>query len=150
MAILYHCCKYLTLDLEQWPQAELIMKIRNGRRTCIYYSLLLLFFLVEFTPIGPLSVPVNTQRSITCRVEGADPIDRWGIILKNGTELDFRLASNQESSIPGFTGRYVNEYHNTVLITVNTTETSVTGLSCFFVVNRVLVPHTINVTIYGK
>ncbi len=107
-------------------------------------------YLVEFTPTGPLYVPVNTQRNITCRVEGADPIDRWGIILKNGTELDFRLASNQESSIPGFTGRYVNEDHHTVLITVNTTETSVTGLICFNTVNRVLVPHTINVTIYGK
>ncbi len=83
-------------------------------------------------------------------MEGAHSIDRWGIILKNGTELDFRLASNRESSIPGFTGRYVNKDHNTVLITVNTTDTSVKGLSCFITVNRVLVPHTINVTIYGK
>ncbi len=40
---------------------------------------------VEITPIGPLYVPVNTQKNITCHVEGTK--DRWGIILKEGTKL---------------------------------------------------------------
>ncbi len=129
-------------------QAQLIMKINNHRSTCKY--LLLLSFLVEITPIGPLYVPVNTQRNITCHVGGGDLIDRWGIILKNGTELDFRPANDQKSSIPGFTARNVNGVTNTLLITINTTETSVTGLSCYSIIGRVLVPSTINVTIYGK
>ncbi len=83
-------------------------------------------------------------------MEETDPIDIWGIILKNGTELDFRPALNEESSIPGITGSYVNGAFNTLLITVNTTETSVTGLICFTTVHRLLVGNTINVTIYGK
>ncbi len=71
----------------------------------------------------------------------------WGIILKNGTELDFRPAFNEDSSIPGITGSYVNGTLNTLLITVNTTETSVIGLICFTTVHRFLVRNT---TIYGK
>ncbi len=102
---------------------------------------------VEITPIGPLYVPVNTQKNITCHVEGT--VDRWGVILKNGTELSFRPSLNEDTSIPGITGRYVNGVFNTLLITVNTTETSVTGLSCFISVNLVLVQSTVNVTIYG-
>ncbi len=56
----------------------------------------------------------------------------------------------QASTIPGFAGGYVNGAFNTVLITVNTTETSVTGLSCYSIVDSVVVPSTINVTIYGE
>ncbi len=61
-------------------------------------------------------------------MEGANTVDIWGIILNNGTELDFRSVFNEEPSIPGFTGRYANEVPNALLITINTTETSVTGL----------------------
>ncbi len=110
--------------------------------------ILVVIFLVEITPIGPLYVPVNTQRNITCRAK--ENIDRWGIILKNGTELYFRPAFNEESSIPGITGSYVNGTFNTLLITVNTTETSVTGLRCIISEILELLPSTINVTIYGK
>ena len=117
----------------------------ENNSTCI---IIVAIFLVEITPIGPLYVPVNTQKNITCRVEGT--IDRWGIILKNGTKLSFRPLFNEESSIPGITGSYVNGTLNTLLITVNTTATSVTGLSCFISVGLELVPGTINVTIYGK
>ncbi len=106
----------------------------------------MLLLLVEITP----NVPINTQRYITCRVGGEIPIDTWGIILNNGTELNFRPAFNQESNIPGFTASYVSGVPNTLLITVNTTETSVTGLRCYIIENLVLVPSTINVTIYGK
>ncbi len=84
-------------------------------------------------------------------MEGEITIDTWAIILKNGTELDFRPTFNQIPSIPGFSGRYVNGVPNTLLITVNTTETSVTGLRCLIInQNRVQVSNTINVTIYGK
>ncbi len=77
-------------------------------------------------------------------------LDIWGIILKNGTELDFRPAFNENSSIPGITGSYVNGAFNTLLITVNTTETSLIGLICLTAVHRFLDKNTINVTIYGK
>ena len=110
----------------------------------------MLFFLVEIIPIGPLYVPVNTQRNITCHVEGPDPIERWGIILNNGTGLYFRPLFNEVSSIPGITGSYVNGAFNTFLITINTTETSVIGLSCIILVNFEPVPSTINLTIYGE
>ena len=61
-------------------------------------------------------------------MEGANTVDIWGTILNNGTELDFRPVFNEEPSIPGFTGRYANGVPNALLITINTTETSVTGL----------------------
>ena len=112
------------------------------------YLLVLLLFLVDFTPTGPLYIPINTQRNVTCHLEGNKVIGFWGIILNDGTLLVFERA--QESTIPGITGSYVNGATNTLLITVNTTETSVTGLSCYIVVNLVLVPSTINVTIYGE
>ncbi len=91
---------------------------------------MLLLFLVEITPTGPLYIPINTQRNVTCRhLEGNKAIYAWGIILNNGTPLVFEPT--QESTIPGITGGYVNGVTNTILITVNTTETSVTGLSCY-------------------
>ncbi len=60
------------------------------------------------------------------------------------------LQSAQVSTIPCITGRYVNGVTNTLLITVNTAETSVTGLSCYSIVNLTLVSSTIDMTIYGK
>ncbi len=82
-------------------------------------------------------------------MEGGQTIPSWGIILNDGTELD--IQPSQESTIPGFIGGYANGVtSNTFIITVNTTETSVTGLVCFSIVNRSLVPSTINVVIYGK
>ncbi len=105
-----------------------------------------LLFLVEITPTGPLYIPINTQRNVTCHLEGNKAINSYGIILNNGTPMLF--VPGQESTIPGFAGRYVNGAFNTVLITVNTTETSVTGLSCSSI--GVLFPSTINVTIYGE
>ncbi len=106
---------------------------------------MLLLFLVDITPTGPLYyIPINTQRNVTC--QGNKAIASWGIILKDGTPMVF--VPEQESTIPGFAGRRVNGAVNTVLITVNTTETSVTGLSCYSI--GVLVTSTINVTIYGE
>ncbi len=83
-------------------------------------------------------------------MEGTNPIDRWGIILKNGTQLNFRPLFNEESNIPGITGSYVNGAFNTLLIIINTTETSVTGVSCFITMDLEAVRSTINVTIYGE
>ncbi len=100
------------------------------------------------TPTGPLYIPINTQRNVTCHLEGNKAIGFWGIILNDGTPMMFIPA--QESTIPGFAGRRLNGALNTVLITVNTTETSVTGLSCSSFIDNVLVPSTINVTIYGE
>ncbi len=110
---------------------------------------MLLLFTVEITPTGPLYIPINTQRNVTCRhLEGSKAISSYGVILNDRTLLVFEPA--QESTIPGITGSYVNGVTNTLLITVNTTETSVTGLSCFITVGFALVPSTINVTIYGE
>ena len=81
-------------------------------------------------------------------MEGNKAIASYGIILNNGTPQVFEPA--QESTIPGITGRYVNGVTNTLLITVNTAETSVTGLSCYSIVNLTLVSSTIDMTIYGK
>ncbi len=109
---------------------------------------MLLLFLVEITPTGPLYIPINTQRNVTCHVEGDKAISSWSIILNDGTPMVF--VPGQASTIPGFAGRRVNGAVNTILITVNTTKTSVTGLSCSSFIDNDLVPSTINVTIYGE
>ncbi len=75
-------------------------------------------------------------------------IATWTIILNNGTELEINPRLTQESGIPRITG--IEVASSTLLITVNTTETSVRGFSCFSVVNLDLVRSTINVTVYGK
>ncbi len=109
---------------------------------------MLRLFLVEITPTGTLYIPINTQRNVTCHLERNKAISAWGIILNDGTPMVF--VPGQVSTIPGFAGRRVNGAVNTVLITVNTTETSVTGLSCSSIIDSVLVPSTVNVTVYGE
>ncbi len=79
-------------------------------------------------------------------MEANKAIGFWGIILNDGTPMRFVPAQ----VFPGITARYVNGVTNTLLITVNTTEISVTGLSCYSIVNLTLVPNTIDVTIYGE
>ncbi len=80
-------------------------------------------------------------------MEGNKAISSYGIILNDGTPMVF--VPGQVSTIPGIAGSYVNGV-NTLLITINTTETSVTGLSCYSIANVTLVPSTIDVTIYGE
>ncbi len=105
-------------------------------------------FLVDISPTGPLYIPINTQRNVTCHLEGNKAIfSSYGIILNDGTPMVF--VPGQVSTIPGITGRYVNGV-TTLLITINTTKTSVTGLSCYSIVNVTLVQSTIDVTIYGE
>ncbi len=70
------------------------------------YLLVLLLFLVNFTPTGPLFIPINSQRNVTCHLEGNKAIGIWGIILNDGTLLVFAPA--QDATIPGITGIYVN------------------------------------------
>ncbi len=53
----------------------------------------------------------------------------------------------QKSTIPGITGQFMNGLFNTLLITVNTSEISVTGLSCSSIINERVVGNTTNLTI---
>ncbi len=110
--------------------------------------LLLICNLVDISPTGPLYVPINTQRNITCHVEGSS-IATWTIILNNGNEQEIN-PHIQESTISGITGIFMDRVFNTLFITVNTTETSVTGLSCSNILNGTVFKSTIKLTIYGK
>ncbi len=76
-------------------------------------------------------------------------IATWTIILNSGSEQEINPLI-QESTISGITGKFMDRVFNTLLITVNTTETSVTGLRCSYVLNGTVFPSTIKLTIYGK
>ncbi len=110
--------------------------------------LLLICNLVDISPTGPLYVPINTQRNITCQVEGST-ITAWTIFLTNETEQEI-IPLIEESTISGITGRFMDGVFNTLLITVNTTETSVTGLRCSNFFNNTAFRSIIKLTIYGK
>ncbi len=56
----------------------------------------------------------------------------------------------EDSTISGITGRFMDGVFNTLLITVNTMETSVTGLRCTNSFNNTAFRSTIKLTIYGK
>ncbi len=82
-------------------------------------------------------------------MEGSTTIGTWTIILKNGNEQEINPLIG-ESTISGITGRFMDRVFNTLFITVNTTETSVTGLRCSNFFNNTAFRRTIKLTIYGK
>ena len=114
-----------------------------------HFHLLFICNLVDISPTGPLYIPINTQRNITCQVEGSTTIGTWTIFLTNGSEQQINPLI-EESTISGITGRFMDGVFNTLLITVNTTETSVTGLRCSHFFNNIAFRSTIKLTIYGK
>ena len=109
------------------------------------------FITVDINPSEMLYFPINTLRNVTCRVEGG-AITRWFIILNDGSEESINTLINNMPSIPGITGRLVNGGFSTLEITVNTSNTSVTGLRCEGVDGNAapVRPAAINVTILGK
>ncbi len=121
---------------------NIVMNIRA------HSHLLLICKLVDISPTGPLYIPINTQRNITCHVEGST-IAIWSILLNNETEQEFNPLI-EESNISGITGRFMDGVFNTLLITINTTETSVTGLKCSNVILGTVFTSTIKLTIYCK
>ena len=76
-------------------------------------------------------------------------ITSWTVFLTNGRAQQINPLI-EESTISGITGRFMDGVFNTLLITVNTTETSVTGLRCSHFFNNIAFRSTIKLTIYGK
>ncbi len=116
--------------------------------------LLLLFFLwwpVTVNPTGPLYLPIKRQETVTCHI-ASGTIRNWYIILQNGIEKGINpLIAISNAQFPGITGRYVPEGYSTLLITINTTNTSIAGLRCEGVnAESLIFSATINLTIYGK
>ncbi len=138
----YGCyCTIFAADIKFEHIFNILMSIRA------HSHLLFICKLVDISPTGPLYIPINTQRNITCHVEGST-IATWTII-HNETEQEFNPLI-QESTIFGITGKFTDGVFNTLLITVNTTETSVTGLRCSNVILGTVFTSTIRLTIYGK
>ena len=106
---------------------------------------------MSFDPKGPLSIPINSQRSINCSSTEGD-IDRWIVILSGGTEIGVRAAQRNVERF-GITGTFMM---TSLQLIVNTSNTSIVGLRCVSAVfNGVgdIIRQSeaeINLTIYGK
>ena len=106
---------------------------------------------MSFDPDGPLVIPINTQRTITCSyTEG--PINSWSVILRHSTVLGAIAVQGTVERL-GITGIFMPRL---LQLIVNTSNTSIVGLRCVGVVLDYMGKITreseadINITIYGK
>ena len=108
---------------------------------------------MSFDPDGPIVIPINTLRNITCSsTDGA--ILSWYIILRHSTVFG---ASSYQANVErfGITGIFMIP---SLQLIVNTSKTSIVGLRCVGIVpdsmtNKMrgnVIAADINVTIYGK
>ena len=108
------------------------------------------YITVDINPSEVQYIPINSPRNITCHIEGGGIIE-WYIVFSDGSEEVIGIAIMNVPSIPGITGTFVNEGFSTLVITVNTSNTSVTRLRCTGRDRSLaLVTSAVNITIYGK
>ena len=107
---------------------------------------------MSFDPDGPLFIPINTQRTITCSyTEGS--INSWLVILRHS--IQFGAGTFQGTvTIFGITGIFMPPL---LQLIVNTSYTSIVGLRCVGVVIDKMAnirgnesAADIKLTIYGK
>jgi len=97
-----------------------------------------------------LYIPSNTQWNITCSFHGGH-ITKWALLFDNDFKVTLTTLSVARNS--GFTGIPMGP---TLLIVVNTSNTSVVGISCRGSIvnnNGVIVKDDysrLNMTVYGK
>ena len=108
---------------------------------------------MSFEPDGPLVIPINTQRNITCSYT-KHYINSWSVILSRSTVFG-ATAVQPTAQRFGITGIFVPPVLQLIL---NTSNTSIVGLRCVGVAldNMGLIIRgneseaDINLTIYGK
>ena len=109
---------------------------------------------MSFDPDGPLVIPINAQRTITCSyTEG--PINSWSVILRHSTMFGATIAQGTVERF-GITGIFMPPL--LLHLIVNTSNTSIVGLRCVGVVldSMGLIIRgneseaDVNLTIYGK
>ena len=84
---------------------------------------------MSFDPDGPLVIPINTLRTITCSsTEG--PINSWSIILRHSTVFGATAVIPTAQRF-GITGIFMSP---SLQLIVNTSNTSIVGLRCVGVV----------------
>ena len=107
---------------------------------------------MTFYPDGPLFIPVNTQRTITCSSTEDLTINSWFVILSDGNEVGASVAQGNVQRF-GITGIFMPPLLHLI---VNTSNTSIVGLRCVGVVFNdaiEIIRRTetkINLTIYGR
>ena len=108
---------------------------------------------MSIDPDGPLFIPINTQRTITCSyTDGA--IYSWSVILRNSIEYGAYLFQGTVERF-GITGIFMAPL---LQLIVNTSNTSIVGLRCAGgvpdIMAKVIIGNEseadINLTIYGK
>ena len=101
---------------------------------------LFILSLVEVTPTGPLYIAINTSRTIYSSVpHGGRAVD-WLILFQHSRSIIFYY-------VPGFT---VIRTETSSDLTINTTDTSITGCIAFLaVLPGPLLQKYVKLTIYG-
>ena len=107
---------------------------------------------MSFDPDGPLFIPVNTQRTITCSSTEDLTVNSWFVILSDGNEVGASAAQVNVERF-GITATFMPPLLHLI---VNTSNTSIAGLRCVGVVFNDAIKiirrseAKINLTIYGK
>ena len=108
---------------------------------------------MSFDPDGPLVIPINTQRTITCSFSEG-PINSWSVILRHSTVFG-ATAVQPTAQRFGITGIFMKP---SLQLIVNTSSTSIVGLRCVgvaldnmgFIIRGNESEADFNLTIYGK
>ena len=118
----------------------------------VFSGYIFYLFVVSFNPDGPLFILVNSQRTINCTSTESIIINRWLVILSDGTEVGVIAAQGNVQRF-GITGIFMPFL---LQLVVNTPNTSIVGLGCVGVVTNNFGEITrsseakINLTIYRK
>ena len=108
--------------------------------------------IVSFDSDGPLFIPINTHKTINCSSTEDFIINRWLMILSDGTEVGVIAARGNVERF-GITGLFMTTL---LQLIVDTPNTAIIGLRCVGVETNNMGEITssseadINITIYGK
>ena len=84
---------------------------------------------MSFDPDGPLVIPINTPRTITCSSTEGLNINSWSVIMRHSTIFGATAVQPTAQRI-GITGIFMSP---SLQLIVNTSNTSIVGLRCVLV-----------------
>ena len=109
--------------------------------------------MIVVDPPGPLYLPIFMQQNVSCSADGGGVLTRVTVIFSSG-HAESSLARAGRVIVPGIETIYSNIDITTILISVRTSNTSITALRCIGEVDSgssiTNVESTLNLTIYGK
>ena len=107
--------------------------------------------IVMIDPPGPLYIPILTQKNITCSIEGVEGRQLNLLVILFSDINPITSFITEGKVIQGIGIAFVSQSRARALISINTDNTSVIGLSCGSLTASRIVEETIlNLTVYGE